>query len=91
MLESLIKLIQNAGGKPFFVGGYPRDLIMGATTTPKDVDIEVFGVSYDTIKEALVNAEYKADLVGQSFGVLKTREGDIEVDISLPRTEKKVG
>lgn len=45
MLKKIIAEIENSGGKVYLVGGYVRDKIMGNTS--KDIDIEVFKLSYE--------------------------------------------
>ena len=82
MLEKIIQAIRKAGGRPFFVGGYTRDKFLD--TSSKDIDIEVFGLTMEKLQEAL--SAFNVDLIGKSFGVLHV-EG---IDISLPRTDKKV-
>ena len=68
------------------VGGCVRDWLTGIQA--KDVDVEVFGVSPDTLKNVL-SRSFELDLVGQSFGVVKLRH--LNVDVSLPRRESKRG
>ena len=79
-------LIKDAGGRAFLVGGCVRDLIIGIT--PKDVDIEVFGLNADHVQR-IIGQHYGLDLVGKSFGVIKLKSEDI--DIGLPRRESKTG
>ncbi len=67
----------------FLVGGAVRDMVMGREVT--DLDIECFGIDVDEFDAAMQRLGAKG--VGKSFFVYKY--GDI--DISLPRTEKKVG
>jgi tRNA nucleotidyltransferase (CCA-adding enzyme) len=88
-LDSLLRCISDAGGKPVIVGGSVRDYLLGLT--PKDIDVEVFGLQSCDL-EAALNAKFEAvDAVGRSFGVLKvTIEGET-FDVSLPRTESKRG
>ena len=65
-----------------------RDWLLGLE--PKDFDVEVFGLDYETMGRAL--ARFGAtDLVGRSFGVLKVRLDGVEYDFSLPRRESKTG
>jgi tRNA nucleotidyltransferase (CCA-adding enzyme) len=88
MIERIYKAIQEAGGKPYRVGGSVRDQIMGHT--PKDVDTEVYGISTDTLIAILARFG-KVNAVGASFGVIKLRVGDEEFDFSLPRRDNKTG
>lgn len=80
--------VKESGGRAFYVGGFARDEVMGIPS--KDIDIEVFGVPVDVLKKIL--SEFgPINMVGESFTVFKVRLGGNEVDVSLPRTEKKVG
>ena len=63
-----------------------RDALLGEPA--EDLDIEVFGVTPDRLRE-LLEARFKIDLVGQSFGVIKIRH--LAIDVSLPRRESKRG
>lgn len=83
-LEQISKSIVNAGGRPILVGGCVRDQLMGIT--PKDFDIEVYDLALDTL-EAILNQLGPVHAVGRSFGVFKL----FNFDISLPRTENKLG
>ncbi|MCP4806874.1 MAG: CCA tRNA nucleotidyltransferase [Proteobacteria bacterium] len=74
------------GGRAYLVGGCVRDHLLGIA--PKDIDLEIHGVAD---LEALVNGLGHVNAVGKSFGVLKVRRGDIELDVSLPRRDSKVG
>ncbi|WP_456429588.1 CCA tRNA nucleotidyltransferase [Nitratifractor sp.] len=65
------------------VGGAVRDRLLGRPV--KDLDIEVYGLDPETFAEAM--ARLGASGVGKSFFVYKY--GDL--DIALPRREKKVG
>jgi len=76
--------IHGEGGRALAVGGYVRDRILGVER--KDVDLEVFGIEPDRLIEILSSLG-KVDLVGKLFGVLKV--GDL--DVSLPRRERKTG
>ena len=72
----------------FLVGGCVRDWILGVPV--KDVDIEVFGVGYADLVEAL-SRWGRADLVGRSFGVVKLSvAGGFTFDFSVPRRDSKV-
>src|SRR5438552_7782007 len=73
----------------YIVGGAVRDALLGFTS--KDLDVEVFGVSYDQLAKAL-SAWGRTDLVGKSFGVLKLRAASgVVYDFSLPRRDSKRG
>lgn len=82
----IIELLQNAGATDaMIVGGFVRDFLLGVPS--KDVDVEVYGLSYSQIRDVL-SPHFKVDLVGQSFGVLKVGR---DVDVALPRRESKAG
>lgn len=70
------------------VGGAVRDHLLGLV--PKDFDIEAYGLSVEDL-QAVLGRVAKIHAVGKSFGVLKTRIGGMDIDVSLPRREKKVG
>ncbi|HEX6285454.1 MAG TPA: HD domain-containing protein, partial [Pyrinomonadaceae bacterium] len=77
--------IRDAGGRALLVGGCVRDTLMGQT--PKDWDLEIYGVAPEHVREILdrfgpVNA------VGEAFTVYKLGR---DIDISLPRRERKTG
>ncbi len=80
------RLARSAGGRAFLVGGCVRDGLLGVHV--KDVDVEVFGVAPDVLKNFL-SRSFELDLVGQSFGVIKLHH--LDVDVSLPRRESKRG
>ena len=87
-VQQLFVDIKAAGGKPYLVGGCVRDIVInGPRFTPKDIDIEVFGITEEKLKEAL--DDYSISFVGQSFGVFKIHKWNI--DISIPRRETKTG
>jgi len=75
---------------PIIVGGYVRDALMGKTTS-KDMDIELYAHHPLESIESLLSPFGKVNLVGKSFGVLKLRLEEWEIDFSLPRTESKEG
>lgn len=77
-----------AVGRPRLVGGCVRDWLLGLE--PKDFDIEVSGVDYETLVRVLAPFG-EADLVGRSFGTVKLRLNGTEYDFSLPRRESKTG
>jgi len=83
-----LQALRSAGGQPRLVGGCVRDWLLGLE--PKDFDVEVFGLDYETMGRALAPFG-PTDLVGRSFGVLKVRIDGTEYDFSLPRRESKTG
>lgn len=83
MLEQIVQRIEQKGGTLLIVGGAVRDSLLGLN--PKDIDLEVYGLSYEEILGALDGL--KCDTVGKSFGIIKC--GDF--DLSIPRKENKVG
>ncbi|HTX64182.1 MAG TPA: polynucleotide adenylyltransferase [Opitutaceae bacterium] len=88
--EELLAVLRavHAAGRPRLVGGCVRDWLLGLP--PKDFDVEVAGVDYETLAR-LLRPFGEADLVGRSFGVIKLRLGGGEYDFSLPRRESKTG
>ena len=77
-----------AGGRAIVVGGAVRDFLQGFS--PKDIDIEAYGLDVERLGAALEPVA-RVHAVGKSFGVLKARVGAVEIDVSLPRREKKAG
>ncbi|MCL1909554.1 MAG: HD domain-containing protein, partial [Kiritimatiellaeota bacterium] len=83
---SAARLIREAGGRAFFVGGCVRDSLLGLR--PKDFDIEAYGLAPNALRAAL-EREFRIDAVGENFCVFKLAHH--EIDVSLPRTENKTG
>lgn len=90
-LRALADALAAAGGRPLAVGGAVRDHLRGLA--PKDIDLEVYGLSLPALEAAL--APFKVHAVGRAFGVLKV---DVEAgparetfDVALPRRESKSG
>lgn len=75
---------------PLVVGGAVRDSILNVGVN-KDVDIEVYGADLDTIIESLRERGLVVNEVGKAFGVLKVRVHGLDIDVSVPRRENKVG
>lgn len=86
----VLTAIRDAGGRPMLVGGCVRDAIIGGGHAPKDIDVEVYGLTFAAVAEAL-SGMGRVDEVGKSFGVLKVRAGDTDLDINVPRRERKIG
>jgi len=76
-------LIQKYHAKCYVVGGAVRDRLLGYAC--KDYDIECFGISIEDFESAMEHLG--AQGVGKSFFVYKYHD----LDIALPRMEKKVG
>jgi tRNA nucleotidyltransferase (CCA-adding enzyme) len=87
-LHAALAALRSAGGRPRLVGGSVRDWLLGLE--PKDFDVEVYGLDYETMGRAL-SSFGPTDIVGRSFGVIKTRIDGQEYDFSLPRRESKTG
>lgn len=91
----IASLLEEGGAEEILaVGGAVRDFLLGEEEI-RDVDLEVYGLSYARIAEIL-RPYYRIDLVGQAFGVIKVSGTDekrnrFEIDVSLPRRESKCG
>ena len=86
----LATVVQTAGGRAMLVGGCVRDELMGIPA--KDWDLEIYGVEPERLRKILdeLAARIGEDLnvVGEAFTVYKIGS---DLDVSLPRREKKVG
>ena len=82
----IARLLRNAGGRAFLVGGCVRDTLMDRPC--KDFDLEIYGLSAEGVRSALLGS-FELDLVGASFGVMKVHHHP--VDLALPRRENKIG
>ncbi|MDT4895705.1 MAG: hypothetical protein QOH25_782 [Acidobacteriota bacterium] len=86
--EKVLKLahrVRAEGGRALLVGGCVRDLLMG--TEPKDWDVEVYGVEPARLRD-LLEEFGRVDAVGEAFTVYKVGS---DLDVSLPRRERKTG
>jgi tRNA nucleotidyltransferase (CCA-adding enzyme) len=86
-IKKITYILNNNGGRCYIVGGYVRDVLLDKK--PKDVDIEVHGLTLDEISLILKKHGYKVDEVGKSFGVLKVKGPETKgiIDIAVPRTD----
>ena len=84
----LTAAIVAAGGRPVLVGGAVRDYLLGVI--PKDFDIETYGLDARALSLAIERVA-KVHSVGKCFGVFKAKVNGMEIDVTLPRREKKVG
>ena len=82
----LASKIAEVNGRAYYVGGYVRDKLLGIEN--KDIDIEVHGISFDTL-ESILQTFGEVLLMGKSFGVYGVK--GYHVDIALPRRETKIG
>ncbi len=82
----IARVVASAGGRAYLVGGCVRDAFLGLH--PKDIDIEVYGISSETLVKIL-SPHFSIDIVGEAFGVLKIH--GLPIDVSLPRRESKTG
>jgi len=89
-VERVLSVIREAGGRPMLVGGFVRDLIMDRAAASKDIDVEVYALTFAALAEALGRAG-RVDEVGKSYGVLKIRAGDTDLDVNVPLRERKIG
>ena len=88
-LFDIVQDLRTAGFRAVVVGGAVRDALFGLS--PKDFDLEVYGMSYDRLA-GLLAGYGRVDLVGKAFGVVKLfRSSFGEVDFSVPRRENKIG
>ncbi|MBI9018175.1 MAG: CCA tRNA nucleotidyltransferase [Phycisphaerae bacterium] len=85
-VNKVCQLVNTAGGRAFLIGGCVRDFVLNMHS--KDIDIEVYNLAPQKLIEIL-SEHFKIDLVGQSFGVIKIH--DVDIDISIPRRESKSG
>jgi len=85
-LMTLCDQIAEAGGRGWLVGGSVRDMLLGHP--PKDFDLEVYGIEAKAL-ETLLKTMGRTEAVGRQFGILKLWIGGLEVDVALPRTERK--
>jgi len=87
-IVSTCQTLAKAGGKAWLVGGSVRDLLLNIQ--PKDWDIEVFGLEEDQLEHILASLG-RYENVGKHFGVRKLWLKGLEIDVALPRQEKKNG
>jgi tRNA nucleotidyltransferase (CCA-adding enzyme) len=82
---ALAQAVGHAGGRALLVGGCVRDLLMG--NEPKDWDLEVYGIEPANLR-GLLDQFGPVNAVGEAFTVYKLGP---ELDVSLPRRERKSG
>jgi tRNA nucleotidyltransferase (CCA-adding enzyme) len=80
IVSALARVVAEAGGRLFVVGGWVRDRLNGQTS--KDFDLEILGLSRDRIAALLLPFGFSKP-VGRHFPVWRqTREG---LDLAYPR------
>jgi len=89
ILYSISSALKSKNAKAIVVGGSVRDYFMGLRV--KDYDIEVYGICDMDALENILSSFGKVNIVGKSYGILKLSHDGEEYDISLPRTETKIG
>jgi tRNA nucleotidyltransferase/poly(A) polymerase len=87
---TVAQAVQAAGGQAICVGGSVRDFFLGIP--PKDFDLECHRLPVQHLLQVLasLNPE-RLDVVGVSFGVVKITLHGLELDVSVPRKDNKVG
>lgn len=89
-LKNILLNISASGGVGLLVGGSVRDWLTDPAITPKDLDVEVYGMDIENLIKIL-ETYGKVDVVGKSFGVIKVTTEQTDYDFSLPRRENKSG
>jgi tRNA nucleotidyltransferase (CCA-adding enzyme) len=95
-VKDLAKGLAGRGGKAYFVGGCVRDKLLGIHKLlgipTKDFDVEVHKLDPASLRQEIEIFSkfngFTVDEVGSSFTVLKVGSN---LDISIPRIEKKTG
>jgi len=82
---ALARAVRLADGRALLVGGCVRDMLMGRQ--PKDWDLEVYSLEPSRLRE-LLDRFGPVNVVGEAFTVYKLGH---DLDVSLPRRERKTG
>lgn len=93
---AVAKAARAQNGRALLVGGFVRDALLDIS--PKDADMEIYGIEANALREML-RVFGKVDCVGESFRVYKlawwqknsSGKERFELDVSLPRRDKKMG
>lgn len=80
LARAIAQEVSRRGGSTYYVGGFVRDQVLGRHS--KDVDIEVFGMPVDELRELLAGFG-EVTTVGASFGVFNLKGHTL--DIAVPR------
>lgn len=84
--EKIALLVSEAGGCAYYVGGYVRDRLLGIES--KDIDIEIHGIEEERLAEVLSDA---GSIYSKGAGFRVYGISGCDIDIALPRREKKTG
>ncbi len=84
-IKQLAETVRANGGRAMLVGGCVRDELMNVE--PKDWDLEIYGIEPLKLR-GILDGFGRVDVVGEAFTVYKIG-GDL--DVALPRRERKVG
>ena len=84
-LRAMLEAVRRVG-RPRLVGGGVRDWLAGLS--PKDFDVEVAGIDFETLHRALTPFG-STDVVGRSFGVIKVRSRDNGAERRIPSGESR--
>lgn len=88
VLTAILQNLSNNGYTALIVGGVVRDALLNSES--KDIDVEVYGISYDELLKFLKNYG-SVNLVGKAFGVIKyTDSSGNDYDFSIPRRDSKI-
>lgn len=90
--RQVLAACRSTGGRPLIVGGSVRDGLYSKLHSVqvdfKDIDIEVHGAMPEDVLDAIPG---KKGVYGAEFGVINTRLGGQDFDISPPRRDNKIG
>lgn len=85
--EHITRVLQEAGGEVFIVGGAVRDELLGIES--KDIDFLVRLLDFDAIKRAVSPIGKVFDQeVGGKVSMVKAVVDGVEFDITIPRTQE---
>ena len=87
VIRRIARRVKRAGGRPMVVGGTVLDLIEGED--PQDWDIEVFGLSMESLE--IILEDFNPQTCGQHFGIIKIHADGIDIDVGVPRRDNSTG
>jgi tRNA nucleotidyltransferase (CCA-adding enzyme) len=94
-LDKIFDKLYKYNIKPVIVGGYVRDFFLSLQNNnslheSKDIDIELYNTNSLLDVQRILSEFGKPNLIGKSFGVIKVKIDNLEIDFSLPRVENKI-